>query len=593
MSPSNEHQPAKDDVRQTTRSAQDPSRRPEEKGSRSRIRESVRTMGYEEGAKALSTQPDDQKEARLRNYEEALGDFLGGHLFELVSENVSPDEVMGYASDAVDQLVEMVGDAYRDVNPGEKGDEDAKALEEEWGRVLEQYVMRYGKSESGRKVSARVGEYLETHPRTVLTAILLAAASAVAANVRLPAIRKKVQITDGLQAHVEAKLGRIRDITLETIKARLEYEEGKFKAKLTGEHDAKTETTRGTVEVSQGDDHSRATASAEAVVDEKGLLSTSAAIGGHRGKLKGSVGYTEHRDKGESMDAQVSYGDKTRRISGGARYDAANGGLKLQLSDEIHKDLLTYRRSLEYDESKGDFTTRTSQRHGTERNFLQASTEQSRDVSKVGIAAGFGKGALDLSGSHTEDTSGMSESRLGAKYSTRDLTVALDASFGAQGDHLSASANRRREDGLTYGADVKFSLDDSRVLGYGARFGFRDPEEFKGFLLEYRHDATPDLPEDQFKATVEHTVDQLMLRGTGKTTLRDGRFSLGELGVHAAYPLNDDMKVIGGVTQGFGPDRDVGTRPEVGLQVGRIPVMVGYDTNSKAWSLRLTIPFGR
>lgn len=593
MSPSNEHQPAKDDVRQTPKSVPGASHRQADKGTRSRIRESVRTMGYEDGAQALSTQTDEQKEARLRTYEEALGDFLGGHLFELVSESVSPEEVMGHASEAVDQLVELVGDAYRNVNPGAKGEKDAKALEEEWGRVLEACVLRYGRTESGRKVSAKVGEYLETHPRTVLAAILLAAASAVAANIRLPAIKKKIRIADGLQAQVEAKLGRIREITLQTIKARLEYEEGLFRAKLTGEHDAETDTNRGSVEVSHGDDHSRGTVSAEAVVDGKGLLSTRAAIGGHRDKLKGSAGYTEHRDEGNFVDAQVSYGDKKRMISGGAQYDTGSGGLKLQLSEEIHKDLLTYRRSLEYDESKDDYTLRTSERHGTDRNFLEVSTEQSRDATKEGIAAGFGKGPLDLSGSNKEDTSGLSESSLGAKYSTRDLTVALDASFGSQGDSLAASVKGRSDRGLIYGANARFSLDDSKVLGYGARFGFRDPDEFKSFLLEYHHDAVPDLPEDQFKLSVEHAVDQLMLRGSSSTTLRDGRFSLGELGVHGAYPINDDLKFIGGVTQGFGPDRDVGTRPEVGLQVGRIPVMVGYDTNSKAWSLRLTIPFGR
>ena len=44
---------------------------------------------------------------------------------------------------------------------------------------------------------------------------------------------------------------------------------------------------------------------------------------------------------------------------------------------------------------------------------------------------------------------------------------------------------------------------------------------------------------------------------------------------------------------GFGPDNKQGFTPQVGVQIRNVPVLVGYDTNSKAWTVGMTIPFGR
>jgi len=532
------------------------------------LRESVREMGYEEGAQALKPAsgdkeptPQEKQEALQKSYEEALGEYLGGELYEVVSEEVSQEAVNDLASQAVKELIEAVGDAYEDLHPGEKGKKDAAAIVKEWNGVLQNYLAEYAESEQGRALIARVTDYVQENPGKVLAAVFLAA---VAANMKIPRVKKKIQLAEGLQAMIGVRLGSMREVTLQTISAGLKYESGRFKGDASVEHKTEDETTRGTVKASYGD--KGRTVSTSATVDDKGLLKARLGAAFKGDGTTGSAGVSHDRKAGTAVDATVSYGDKQRKESGSAKYNVDTGALSVKLSREIQQDL---------------------------RYKVSQSFEKSGDNTRTGMEFGVGKGALDFTVGHEEDTSGKAATKLGAKYAPRDLTLALDATFGSEGDTIGTSIKAHPESGLLYGGDVRFSLDDSRVLNYGVHFGFRDPDEFKGFLLDYHHNAKPDVPEDRFKASVEYTVDQLMLRGTSDTKLRGGCLSMGQLGLHGAYPVKDDIALIGGVVQGYGPDRTVSTRPELGVQVGKIPVLIGYDPNSKAWSLRLTIPFGR
>lgn len=546
--------------------------------SRGRMRRSLRGVGYEEGSRALSPRgegepgvetpkpeatEDERKAAQRHSYEALLGQMLGGKLFELVTKYTTPDRIMTYASKAVDALIKAAGDQVGKVEGLDaESRKAAGALVEVLGQILDEQAEAYLGSEEGQDLAKKASNYVAGHPGQVVAAILLAAAAAVAANVTLPEVAAKTSLARGLDAEVQAKLGKVRDIALESISARVRYESGRFKAEAGVAHEGGQGTT-GTVGASYGDE--TAEVSTRATIDKDGLLSAQVGARGRTDRASGSAGVAWNRDKGASADAKIEYGDKEDRIAGAASYEFDKGLLSVRLSRDVTDGFFSRSNTLTIEGGK-------------------VSSEQTDRYAKEGKS---------LEMTRKTGPAGDETTSLTTRYSARDLTVALNAAFGSSGSTASASIEGHPKEGMIYKADATYGLSDSRLLNYGASFGFQDPKKFEGFLLEYRRNNAPQVPEDQFRATAEFTIQQMMFRVQDETVLKGGRLSSGTASAHAAYPLGKDLALIGGVTHGYGPDRTVGTMPQVGLQVRDIPVLVGYDTNSKAWTLRLTIPFGR
>lgn len=544
--------------------------------SRGRMRESLRGVGYEKGSRALSPRGDgdqpeapkpaateeERREAQRQSYEALLGQFFGGKLFELVTKHTTPDGIMKYASKAVDALIKAAGDQVGKVEGlDDESRKAAGALVEVLGQILDEQAEAYLASQEGQDLAKKVSNHVAGHPGQVVAAVLLAAAAAVAANVSLPEIAAKTSLARGLDAEVKAKLGKVRDIALESISARVQFTSGRFKAEAGVTHeDGKT---TGTVGASYGDE--QGAVSTRATLDRDGLLSAQVGVRGQKGSASGSAGVAWKRDAGTSADATIEVGDQKDHLSAAAKYEFDKGLLNVRLSREVTEGFFSRSNSLVFEDGK-------------------ASSED---------AIRYVKDGKSLEVTRKTGPAGETNTSLATRYSARDLTVALNAAFGSAGNTVSASVKGHPKEGMTYKADATYSLSDSRLLNYGASFGFQDPKKFEGFLLEYRRNNAPQVPEDRFRATVEFTVQQMMFRVQDETVLKGGRLSSGTASAHAAYPLGKDLALIGGATYGYGPERTVGTMPQVGLQIRDIPVLVGYDTNSKTWTLRLTIPFGR
>ncbi len=555
-------------------------RRPAEGAGASRkgMRRSLRGVGYEEGARALSPRgegepppespkpeaaEEERKAAQRQSYEALLGQLLGGKLYEVVTKNTTPDHIMKYALEAVDGLIKAAGDQVGKVEGLDaEGHKAGEALVEVLGQVLREQAEAYLASREGQDLAKKVSQYVADHPGQVVAAILLAAAGAVAANVTLPEIAAKTSLGRGVEAEVQAKLGKVRSIALESISARIRYESGRFKAEAGVVH-KDGEGTTGTVGASYGDETGEV--STRATLDKDGLLSAQVGLRGHGGKTSGSAGVTWKREEGASADATIEYGDKKDRVSGAAKYDFDKGLLNVRLSRDVTEGFFSRSTAIVMEGGK-------------------VSSEETTRYAKD-------KTALELT--HKTGPAGEQNTSLATRYTSRDLSMALNAALGSSGSTVSASVEGHPKEGMIYKADATYSLSDSRLLNYGASFGFQDPKEFEGFLLEYRRNNAPEVPEDKFRATVEFTIEQMMFRVQDETVLKGGRLSSGTASAHAAYPLGKDLALIGGATYGYGPDRTVGTMPQVGLQIRDVPVLVGYDMNSKAWTLRLTIPFGR
>lgn len=542
---------------------------------RDRVRQSLRGVGYEEGARALSPRGEGEpteaptssaeaqrREAQRQSYEALLGRLLGGKLFEIVVNHTTPDALQKYAENAVDALIKAAGDLVGSVEALDAESRNAAgALVEVLGQILREQAQAYLASEEGQELANKVSNYVAEHPGEVIAAVLLAAAGAVAVNVPLPEIAAKTTLAKGIEAEVQAKLGRVRDLALESISARVQFEAGRFRAEARADHKEGQGTT-GTVAASYGDE--TAMVSTTATLDKDGLLSARIGARGRAGQTSGAAGLSWQRDAGANADASVEVQDGNERYSGSARYEFDKGLLNIRLSREVTQGFFSRTNALMIEGGN-------------------VSTEQTARYEKDGQSIGV-----------TRQTGPTGEqAALTARFSRRDLTVALNAAFGPSGSTASASVEGHPKEGMLYRADATYSLSDARLLNYGVSFGFQNPKEFEGFLLEYRRNNAPEIPEDRFRATVEFTIQQMMFRLQDETVLRGGRLSSGTASAHAAYPIGQNLALVGGATYGYGPDRTVGVMPQVGVQIRDIPVLVGYDTNSKAWSLRLTIPFGR
>ena len=521
------------------------------RAGRDGLKESVRSMGYEEGARALSpSAPEDAKqpspaaeEARkateLAGYEQALGRMVGARLYGLISKEVSPEQVRGYGVKALDGLFGLVA---KQVEKGGGGGKDGAPSVDDFKKACDAEAQELMASPAGQALAQKLSTSVGAHPYEVVGAIVLAAAAAVAANVSIPELKQKFALGGGVEAEVSAKLGKIRALSLEAVAATLKAESGKLAGEVGVERDEKGKVS-GHVAASYGDDSAKVETRAD--IDAGGLMTARVGAKGRTGSVEGSAGASYSQEQGTSADAKVSWGGKEQKVTGGAQYNFAKRSLTLELGDEFKKDL------------------------------------------------GGGPGTVGLSGAVTNDRNGLA-GKTSAKYTTETLTTQLNAAFsGATGPTVGASVDAHPKSGMLYGVQAEVGLRDEKLLSYGAHFGVRDPEQFRGFLLEYKHTNAASIPEDQFKATVETTIDKLMVRVHDETTLRNGSLSAGSVSALAAYPINKDLALIGGVTQGYGPNRTVGTMPQVGVQVKGIPVTVGYDVNSKAWNVGITIPFGR
>lgn len=557
-------------------------------GSRAALRKSLRGVGYEEGAKALSVQGSDKPEVQgPQSYEAILGKLLGGKLYEIVVKNTSPDKLQGYAIKAVDALIKAAVDQ---VGKAEGLDAEGKkatsALIEVLGQVLQEQVDQYLGSPEGQALLQKISAYAAGHPKEVIGAVILAAAACVAANVTIPEIAARANLAEGLSAEVKAKLGKVREIVAETVSAKVQYEAGRFKAEADVTYEKEKGTT-GSVKASYGDESGAI--STVATVDKEGLLS--AELGGKlkQGYFSGSGGAQWSREGGTSAKALLEFADGQRRYLADARYDFTKDLLNVRLSQEVKEGLLTARSTISYEDGK--VSAEEARRYGTDKNYIEAIKRTGPDGKEgVTVTGAVTKGPMEVSGTLDKSGAGDVNASLKAKYTAKDLRVALDATFGKQ---ATASVEAHPKEGMVIKGEATYSFRDAKFLSYAASFGFKDPEEFKSFLIEYKRNNVPEIPEDKFFAMVEFTIGQMMARVQDETTLKGGKLSTGEASAHLAYPLSKDVMLIGGVTAGYGPEKNVGVRPEIGVQIRKVPVLVGYDINSKTWSIRLTIPFGR
>ncbi len=188
----------------------------------------------------------------LENYQDALGTWLGTELYEAVSPHLTLESVQGYADDLAGSILGELGNMAEGLD-GTATDEQVqafmKAIEARVGPMASDYVQSHGAG-----LVQSLSGWVDANPELVVATALLAAAGAVLADVDVPTLRHRLEITDELTAEVSAKLGSLRNIGLEQIKASLQYTSGPLVAAMSATY-GEEEGVSAEARVRYGDDN--------------------------------------------------------------------------------------------------------------------------------------------------------------------------------------------------------------------------------------------------------------------------------------------------------------------------------------------------
>jgi hypothetical protein len=522
----------------------------------------LQPRGNEAAKEEVAASPD----SGLANYESALGEFLGKKLYAAVADLLTYEKLGPQARKAVTSALGSLADQLGKIDGVEA---DPKALDNlgvmldaATGPLVDKLLEKYGPALTGK-----LANWTGAHPRTVLTVALLAAAGAVIANAPIPALAKQFKLGKHVTVEVEAKLGRLRQLALEKLRAKVSYAAGPLVASLEADKDGKI---AGGASLTLGQEGRQLTLDGK--VDEKGLK-----VVGLQGvlnpnedtELRGSVG--KQRDKGLIGSLSITHKDGRTTTTDDFKYDGGTGILGLGHTALFEGDGYQVRQS---HLGRSDGTSESGMRVDAKEGPLSGYLGASHDVTK---------GAYGLTESDKLE--------MGLAYKRSDLTAKLDAKFSslAGGSSISGSAEKSWGNHRA-GGNFSAVLDDPKLLEVGAFYGFKDPNEFKSFLVEYKHKGKTS--ENQLSLTVEDTLADVRLRWQQQLTWGGDNGGKLDTKFHGAKFLDKDTALLGGLEHQY--DFSTGKSsftPQVGVQYKGLPVMVGYDMERKAVKIGITLPF--
>lgn len=492
----------------------------------------------------LVAQADEKKKPRSAGgtaagkleYQQTLGAALGGKLYGALAKDLSQDKMAKHAEKGVAAALEslgmQLGEVDQTIDP-----EGLKKFADALGSYAGEVAKEFMATESGQQVVHKVGDWVDANPEIIVAVAVLAAAGAIVANMPLPELKTKLKLGGGAEAEIGAKLGKLRAIALEQVRAKITWSSGSLKAAAEVKHDLSEEETSVKAEVSAGGKERNVTATAEVTADGlkvygvRGLYATGA----------GDLGAGVEAEKGKEpvIDASLTRKDGSTTIADSVSYDSATGVLSLK-NAIAHED----------------------KESGTK-----------AEASRTTASDGSRSAALSLSNEIAEDTTlsgGLSHEEKAGGEEANKANLALDYA------HEGFSAGARGELATGDGGD-SYNL--------GAHVGYADEENKLRAGYEYRSDKD----EHKLSGLAQTNVGKdAKVRGTAAlTTGPDGKKL--DLGLHGLYQLNKDVGIIGGGSYQVDSKGESVFMPEVGAQVKGIPVMMGIGRDSV--QLKIGIPF--
>ena len=531
------------------------------------VSQSVPTVrGASNARVAESTRTAEGTAAGLANYQASLGQWLGTELYGAVAKHLTLDAMAGHANSALKRaLTAAVGSLDLANNP-EALENFKTALEQEFGTVAADWV-----KENGAGFCADLADWVDANPELIVTAALLAAAGAYLANAPIPELSHAFKMGE-YKAELAAKLGTLRDISLEQVSLQLSHATAPLVA---------------SVKVTPGGD---------AVKTEVG-----ASLGNAERKI-----YTSGEFEGEDLNVLKVGGVFTAgntAVSG--EYNASKESQQSSINIETQDGKVTRTNNISYDSSTDVLTVKKILREIDGSNSTTVERINSSDGSSsdsISLARDLGPGlsgtlslteaAKRMGVGSSYDLTTEQKASIGLNYDSNDLDTAMNFSTSSTGNHsASGSIDYKPRKGWEMGADASVTFGQQDTLEAGAYFGFRNPNEFQTYMAKYRFkddtSQTHDLDltiEERFGPVYTRLQQNVAvgLTGTSWSTTAQG-----------AYFINDNIALIGGAQYTGSNTGDHSLAPQIGAQVYGVPLVVTHDFDSNTTTVGITFKFGR
>ena len=171
-----------------------------------------------------SDQQQKIREAQYRaQYEQALGDALGGRLYDSVSDLITMDQMVRYGKDLVDSLLDAAVSAASDASQANLNDEAQEKVVGGLEALLDPLVARMIQSEIGQSLVAKLQHTVGSNPHAIAGVGILAAAAAVLSDMDIPTLEPKLKLGGGFSANASLDVGSLRNIALGATKLGLSY----------------------------------------------------------------------------------------------------------------------------------------------------------------------------------------------------------------------------------------------------------------------------------------------------------------------------------------------------------------------------------
>lgn len=530
----------------------------------------TQSSGPSNAAQAEEARTPEGTAAGLANYQSTLGQWLGTELYDAVAPHLTLEKISGVADDALMGVFSSLMGELDKLDPANNTADLEKfsaAFKKEFGTAAGGWV-----KENGAGLTGSLAAWVDANPELIATAALLAAAGAYLADAKIPELSTSLGLTEDLKLKLGAKLGSLRDISIDQVSAQLSSTTAPLVAAIKvspGDGATKTEFSG-----SYGEETQKLTVNGELNGEDLALLNVQGLV--KSGNQTTTGGYTR-RGENETINVDVNTVDGgTTRITG-VDYDPNSGVLTLRnvIKEVDGKSQSQFSSSISSDGSHSEGVSLNQPLA----QGLMGSLSLSNAAQRLGADSSY-------------QLTNTQKASLGLNYDTKDLDAALKLSSGSDGQHSAlTSVDYKFGDGFETGADGKTQWGNKETLEVGAYFGFRDPDEFQTYMAKYRFQDVDggkhsvNLMMEEKLGPVYARVQQQWsssLSGSDWTTTAQG-----------AYFLNDNVALIGGAQYKGNSMGEDSFAPQLGAQINGIPLVVTYEPESKTTTIGVTFKFGR
>jgi hypothetical protein len=188
-------------------------------------------------AAALAAVERDDPSPKAR-WEGLLGRYLGDKLYDVVKREASAEDFMRMGDDALKSAIRSL--AKQITATANKGSPLDKINASMWSKEIQDQLAplahQFMTTGPGAKLASAIADFVEGSPLAVISAMLLAAAVAVAADMTIPELRSRFGLGHGFSIDVDASLGSLRNLTVNQIGAAIEYQSKSWQLKVGYDH---------------------------------------------------------------------------------------------------------------------------------------------------------------------------------------------------------------------------------------------------------------------------------------------------------------------------------------------------------------------